>query len=404
MREPVIVIGVGVEGLASLTPRAREYIERADQLLGSERLLKLIPEFAGRRTVLSKDIDVVLESLKDRGEGVKVVVLASGDPGFFGVGSSLLNVLLPDEVILLPQVTSLQAAFARARLSWQDAHFTSVHARPLAEVVGLARRFRKLGILTDPLHTPALIAEKLLAAGIPDCRAVVFENLGEPGETLTDLRLSQLPERTFSSLNVLILVQDDDWRPTPLLNPRPNEAYAHRNGLITKTDVRALCLSRLALRETDLVWDIGAGSGAMSIEMAELAWRGQVYSIEKDAECLGYIHENVARFGVLNVEVVAGEAPSALRNLPAPDAVFLGGSNGQLCAILEQVNQAARPGCRLVATFAILENMLQANHWLKDAGWEPALAQVQMAYSAPLGEGTRLAPANPIFLVNGRKP
>ncbi len=404
MRNPVVVIGVSVDGLASLTPRAKAFIKEANQLWGSERLLELIPEFAGRRTVLSKGIASELETLKDRGAGVNVVVLASGDPGFFGVGSSLLNDLPPDEVVLIPQVTSLQAAFAHARLSWQDAHLTSAHARPLAEVVGLARRFRKLGILTDPRHTPALIAEKLLASGIPDCRAVVCENLGEPGEALTNLRLNQLPEHAFSSLNVLILVQDDDWRPAPLLSPRPDTAYAHRNGLITKVDVRALCLSRLALRETDVVWDIGAGSGAVSIEMAELAWRGQVVAIEKDAECLGYIHENVARFGVLNVEVVAGEAPAALRDLPAPDAVFIGGSSGQLCEILEQVNQAARPGCRLVATFTILENMLQANHWLKDAGWEPALAQAQMAYSAPLGEGTRLAPANPIFFVNGRKP
>lgn len=404
MLEPVVVIGVGVDGLDSLTPQAREWIALADQLWGSERLLALFPEFTGQRVTLSRNIAAALETLKTRRAQERIALLASGDPGFFGVGSSLLKILPPAEVLLIPQVSTLQTAFARARLSWQDAHFTSAHARPLAEVIGLARRFPKLGILTDPQHTPALIAEKLLAAGIPDCRAIVCENLGETREAVTDTRLSGLIGRSFSDLNVLLLVQDTEWQPAPLPRLQPDDAYAHRNGLITKIDIRALCLSRLALRETDLVWDIGAGSGAVSLEMAELAWRGKVFAIEKDAECLGYLHENAARFGVLNVEIVAGEAPAALQGLPAPSAVFLGGSSGQLPEILAALSQAARPGCRLTATFAILENMLQAYHWLKQSGWEPALAQAQMSYGAPLADGIRLTPSNPIFIINGRKP
>lgn len=403
MAEPVIVIGVGVDGLDSLSRQAREWIDRADQLWGSERLLMLFPEFSGTRVTLARDIAGVLQTLKTRQEDEHIVLLASGDPCFFGLGSTLLRILPPAEVVLIPQVSTLQIAFARARLSWHDAHLTSAHARPLAEVIGLARRFRKLGILTDPQHTPALLAEKLLAAGIPDCRAIVGENLGEAREAITETQLSGLIGRTFSDLNVLMLVQNEDWQPAPLLRLRPDNAYAHRNGLITKIDIRALCLSRLALRETDVVWDIGAGSGAVSIEMAELAWRGRVFAIEKDAECLGHLQENIARFGVLNLEIVAGEAPFALQGLPAPDAVFLGGSSGQLQKILVAVAEAARPGCRITATFAILENMLQAYAWLKQAGWEPALTQAQMAYGAPLADGIRLAPSNPIFIVNGRK-
>ncbi len=383
MSEPVVVIGVGVEGLASLTPQARAYIEQADQLWGSERLLALLPGFSGKRVPLSKSIATALEHLKTRSETERVVLLSSGDPSFFGLGSTLLNILLPSEVIIIPQVSTLQTAFARARLSWQDAYFTSVHARTLSEVIGLSRRFRKLGILTDPDHTPALIAEKLLAAGVPDCRALVCENLGETGECLTDTRLSKLLGRSFSNLNVLLLIQADNWQPEPLVCIHPDDAFAHRNGLITKADIRALCLSRLALRETDTVWDIGAGSGAVSIEMAEQAWRGRVFAIEKDVDCLCYLHENIVRFGVLNVEIVAGEAPAALTGLPAPSAVFLGGSSGQLPGILDTVAQAAVPGCRVVATFAIMENMLQAYNWMKQTYWEPSLAQAQMATAHP---------------------
>ncbi|HTX79291.1 MAG TPA: precorrin-6y C5,15-methyltransferase (decarboxylating) subunit CbiE [Longilinea sp.] len=401
MSKPVVVIGIGMDGLASLVPQAREWLERADQVWGSERLLSLLPDISVKQVVLSKDIMSALARLKERTEKDCIVLLSSGDPGFFGLGCSLLNILPPEEVLLFPQVSVLQSAFARARLAWHDAHFTSAHARPLAEVVGYARRFRKLGILTDPRNTPASIAEKLLAAGIPDCRAIVFENLGEVVESMLDTLLSALVGRSFADLNVLLLVQDDDWLPSALIAPRPDDAYVHRNGLITKADIRSLCLCRLALRETDVIWDIGAGSGAISIEMAEQAWRGRVFAIEKDPECLDFLRQNVARFGTLNVDVVVGEAPNTLTGLPAPTAVFIGGSGGQLEAILEQVAQSAGTGCRVTATFALIENMLQAYQWMKQAGWNPSLTQAQLAYGATIADGTRLSPSNPVFILSG---
>ncbi len=397
MNAPVVVIGVGVDGAESLTPQAKDYIAQADQLWGSERLLNLFPDVSAGKIFLSKNILSALEKLKERGETEKIILLASGDPNFFGLGSSLLKILPPDELVFIPQVSMLQEAFARARVAWHDAHFTSAHARPLAEVIGFAKRFPKLGILTDPRNTPAFIAEKLLAAGIPDCRVVVFENLGETNEAMFDEKLSSVIQKSFADLNVMLLIQNEGWTPAPFLI-RPDNAYAHRNGLITKADVRALCLSRLALRETDVVWDVGAGSGAVSIEMAEQAWRGRVFAIEKDSENLHHIRENIARFGILNVEVVRGEAPSALLGLPAPSAVFIGGSGGHLESILEIVNQFA--GCRVVATFTVLENMLQALTWMKRAGWNPSLTQAQFSYGASIADGTRLSPSNPIFILS----
>ena len=137
-----------------------------------------------------------------------------------------------------------------------------------------------------------------------------------------------------------MLIRDAGWQPRPAFAPRPDEAYAHRAGLITKADVRALSLARLALRETDCVWDIGAGSGALSVEMAELAWRGRVFAVESDPENLGFIEENIRRFGALNVTVVAGRAPGALTDLPEPSAVFIGGTGGEMEGILAHVARA----------------------------------------------------------------
>ena len=333
MTEPVLVIGVGADGPAGLSPATAGLIHQAGQLWGSERLLAAWAGHPGRKVALGEGLARQLEALRQRGDE-RIVILASGDPGFYGIAATVLRYLAPEDVRIIPHVTSLQLAFGRAGLAWSDAVLTSVHARPLAEAIGWARRAAKLGILTDPVHTPAAIAEACCAAGLPDCRAIVAENLGLPEERLVDTRLFRLPGQSFASLNVLLLIQDAGWRPQPAFAPRPEAAYAHRRGLISKTDVRALSLARLALSETGRVWDVGAGSGAMSIEMAELAWRGQVWAVEQDPENLGYLRENVARYGALNVQVVAGRAPAALEGLPPPSAVFVGGTGGEMEAIL----------------------------------------------------------------------
>jgi precorrin-6Y C5,15-methyltransferase (decarboxylating) len=302
----------------------------------------------------------------------------------------------------VPHVTSLQLAFARIGLDWSEAALTSAHSRPLSEVVGWARRAHRLGVLTDRRHTPAVIARTLLDAGLDDCRAVVAEYVGLPEERITDTRLARLPGTEFGPLNVLLLIQGEGWQPWPAFAPRPETAYAHRRGLITKRDIRALSLARLALRETDVVWDIGAGSGAVSIEMAELAWRGQVYAVERDAENVGYIRENAARFGTLNVSVISGVAPDALADLPPPSAVFVGGTGGATEAILTHIDQAAGPGCRVVANLATLENLVHMLHMCNSLGWPHEVAQVSIAHGKAIAGMTRLAPLNPVFILSAQ--
>lgn len=404
MAEPVVVIGIGVDGRSGLSAQSLNLIQKADQLWGSRRLLDQFVDYQGTRVELGSGIGQALSVLKNHSADQLIVVLASGDPGFFGVGSSLLEILPAEQVRLIPQVSSLQAAFAKAHLSWHDAHFTSAHARQIHELIGYAKRFCKLGVLTDPDHHPAWLAEKLLAAGVEDCRVIICENLGDTAEEITETRLGLLQGRTFSPLNVMLLVHPDDWQPGSLYPNRPDVDYAHRNGLITKADIRALCLARMEIGEMDTLWDIGAGSGAVSIEMAERAWRGQVFAVEKDAQCLGFIHENINRYGIVNVEVVTGEAPTALHDLPIPQAIFIGGSNRQLAGILNAVEHRVKSGCRVVATFAILENLIEAYHHLQNAGWPVTVTQVQQSTSSPLSDGIRLMPSNATFIVTGRKP
>ena len=409
MTQPVLVVGVGGDGPEGLPPSVRERIDKADQLWGGKRLLALWPDHPAEKVVMRAGghpahnrtlVDELVERLKQRGEE-RVVVLASGDPGFYGIAGTLARHFPSDELDIIPHVSSLQLAFARVGIPWNDAIFTSAHARPLSEVVGWAKRASKLGILTDRTQTPALIAQTLIAVGLEDCRAIVAENLGLPDEQLTDTRLSALTEMDFSPLNVLLLVRDEDWRPRPAFAPRPDDHYAHRRGLITKTDVRALSLARLALRETDIVWDIGAGSGAMSVEAAELVWRGQVFAVERDEENLGHIRQNVRRFGTPNVTVVEGWAPAILADLPQPRAVFVGGTSGEMRAILEHIDRVASLGCRVVVNLVTLENLSRTLDEMRSLGWSPQVTQVSLAYGSEIADMTRLSPLNPVFIVWG---
>lgn len=399
-KKRVLVVGVSGNGRAGLPPKLLSRIEAADELWGGRRLLAEWADHPAEKIVIGANIRMLLRRAEARGSR-RMVVLASGDPLFFGIGATLLEALPRAEVELIPAPSSLQESFARAGLSWSDAVFTSAHARPLTEVVGWARRAPKLGILTDAQRTPAVIARVLLESGLPDCRALVAENLGGADERLTDTRLAAVPEMVFAPLNVLLLVQDQGWQPRPTFALRPASAYAHRRGLITKRDVRALSLARLALREGDVVWDVGAGSGAVSVEIAEIAWRGRVFAVERDEENLGYIRQNCRRYGALNVEVVPGAAPAALADLPAPDAVFIGGSGGQMVPILEVATASARPGGRIVVTLATLENLTCALEAMTALGLAPELCQATISHGKALAGLTRLAPLNPIFILNG---
>lgn len=399
MSKRILVVGVGGDGPDGLPEKVLARIAAADVLWGGKRLLEFWPDFVGEKRPLS-NIPNMIQSLEKRGDE-QVVVLASGDPGFYGIAGTLLRHFAPDELEIVPHVSSLQLAFARCGLTWQDAVLTSVHGRSLNELVGWAKRAAKIGVLTDHKHTPSIIAKTLLAAGLPDCRAIVAENVGLPQERFVETRLAALPDEMFARLNVLLLVQDAGWQPAPVFAPRPEAAYAHRRGLITKQDVRALSLARLALRETDVVWDVGAGSGAVSVEMSELAWRGQVFSVEHDTENLGYIRQNVVRYGALNVEIVAGRAPEMLHDLPAPDAVFIGGTGGAMREILTLIDAVKRPFCRVVVNVATLENLSLAVEMMRELGWQVDVTQAAINQSKPIGGMLRLVPLNPVFIVTG---
>ncbi len=399
-KKPLVVIGVGIEGRAGLTPRALQRILSADELWGNDRLLSQFQDLKIAKVSLSENLLQKIESLPLREADKAIVLLASGDPGFYGLGSTLLRKFPEEKIQLIPQPGFLQEAFSAAGIAWEDAALLSAHSGIHADLIHHLRRQRKIGILTSPKNTPANLARLMLDSGLAEGMIYVLENLGMEDQRIFQGSVAECASRTFADLNVMLIVRDETWQAIPEGAIRPDEAYARRNGLITKRDVRLLCLDRLQIRPDDTVWDIGAGSGALSIEAAERARKGKVFSFEKDTECIRLIQTNRERFHVRNLKIIAGEAPESLTDHPLPQRVFVGGSGGYLTEILDFLLARLKKPWNLVMTFAILDNLLIAVNFLRAYGFNPEIVQADFKYTAKIENGLRLVPQNPVFILS----
>lgn len=397
----VTVVGIGDEGPAGLGEEARAAIERAEVLAGGRRHLACFSGHPAAKLVIASTVRDLVAEIERRASDRRVVVLASGDPLFFGIGSLLGARLGPRRVRVLPHVGAVQLAFARIATAWHDATVLSAHGRPLESIIRPALDAAKVAILTDAANTPAAIAGALLEAGMEDCRAVVCEHLGGPQERVVETSLSGLQGRTFDALNVLLLLRERPERPTLALG-LPDDSFAHLRGQITKAEVRAVSLSRLRLRRGDTVWDVGAGSGSVGIEAALLTG-GRVFAVERSTEQAAMLRENVARFHAHGVQIVEGEAPEALAQLPAPDAAFVGGSGGRLTDVLEAVASRLRPRGSLALNLTTLDHLASSRAWLAARGWVQDLVQLQVARAAPIAGDERLVALNPIWILAARR-
>jgi precorrin-6Y C5,15-methyltransferase (decarboxylating) len=413
--EPIAVIGIGPAGAADLSPGARAHIEKAGVLAGGRRHLDYFPEWVGERIVIDGELSLCLGRIAESARSRKTVVLASGDPLYFGIGRALLDVFTKDELIFYPHLSSVQLAFARLKESWHDACVLSLHGRPMESLVpALQRGEAKIALLTDATNNPQAICTLVCEAGYADQYALwVCEDLGGPAERITQASLHSPPEHAFGPLNIVVLLRWGSAAPGAGLMPVvgiPDESLKHREGqrpqggLITKREVRLLALCQLELRPYDVLWDVGAGSGSVALEAARLSSRLTVHAVEKDPEACSFLAENLVSLGLLpNVHLVHGEAPEGLMQLPDPDAVFIGGSGGRLVEILACAMERLRTGGRLVLNCITLESLSRAWTWLDEHGLEPEVLSVQLARSRPLGSLHCLEPESPISIIKVRK-
>lgn len=400
----ITVIGIGCAG-PSMDPgeEARALIRQADLVVGAGRHLRLTD--ARRTQELGGDLEPALAAIEAAIEpaGGAAVVLASGDPGFFGIVRVLAERFGRRRLRVLPALSSVAAAFARAGMAWDDALVVSAHGRDPRPALNACRSHPLVAVLLSPGFGPAELASGLAGLGR---RFLVAECLGEPGERVEELSADDLAAGSWSDRSVVVVFDEartvgrKGWvwprRPVPQRWALPEQAFEHAAGLITKWEVRALVLARLGPGVGDLVWDVGAGSGSVGIECARFG--AAAMSIEREAVACERIGRNAAAHGV-HLSVVRGEAPEALAGLPTPDAAFVGGTGGRFDAVLEVV--AARVLRVAVVGLVGLDRVSQARGLLESAGLQSDAVLVQAARLEPLGGLQRLTPTNPVFLVCG---
>lgn len=386
VRVPVAV--VGLQGGEWFGRAAGAALRTAEVLIGSGRHLDRLPaDLPGERVTLTTPVAAVLDLAEQRQRaGDRVCVLSSGDPGFFGLARLAAARFT---VTVHPAPSSVSLAFARIGVNWDDAVVVSAHGRALAHAVETVLRQPKVAVLTAPDQPPEALGRELVAAGCGPRAVTVCSHLGEPGDSVVHGSLDNLACGTFPPMSVVLVraVEPEDGGPGWAWG-LPDETFPHRNGMITKAEVRAIALGKLALPSAGVLWDVGAGSGSVALECARLAPSLRVYAVERRTDDIAALRRHTA------IHVVAGAAPAALHGLPDPDRAFVGGGG---LAVLDAVIERLRPGGVVVATFAALDRAAAAARRLGN------LVQVAVSRGVPVGENGafRLAAENPVFVCWG---
>jgi len=390
------VIGIGEDGPKSLLPLYQKWIAESEILVGGERLLDFFPEYKGEKWVIKKGLSPLVEKIKKSGK--RVVVLASGDPLFFGIGS-YLSKKMPVEIY--PALSSVQLAFSRICDSWQDCTFLSVHGRNMK---GLAQKVdgkNKVCLLTDEENSPDAIARYLLAFGITEYEAIVAENVGGKNERIRTFTLEEMAGEKFDPLNVVILRKTG---PAPFwpMGIEDDEFY-HRSpdkGLITKKEIRVLSLAALKLKKDSIMWDIGTCTGSVAIEAARIARQGQLFAIEKNLPDLENCRQNMKKFRT-DFTLLHGKAPEGLDSFPDPDAVFIGGTSGGMEQILAIACRRLKKGGRIVLNAVTIESLYEAVQNFKNNGFSTRITLANISRSKPILHMNRFEGLNPVYIIEG---
>jgi precorrin-6Y C5,15-methyltransferase (decarboxylating) len=385
----------------------RQIIAEAEVLLGTERTLALVPRSSAQRHTISSDLNQLVATLQNAA-GKRVALLLYGDPMFYGLARYVSERLGKDRFVVVPHVSSMQLAFARVMETWEEAYLSDLAKHPLDSVLEKIRSAQKVGLFTTDQCGPADVAKALLARHIDYFTAYVCENLGARDERVTRGTLAEIAGQKFDSLNVLILIRDPNApdRPREAVGRRlfgnPDEAFLQskpKYGLLTPSEVRALALAQMDIAPSSIVWDIGAGSGSVSIEAAQMAPEGAVYAIEMDAADHGLIRQNAERFGVANVNAVLGRAPEACDELPDPDAVFIAGGGREVTRISEVAYQRLRPGGRLVVNVVSIDHLAELREALRRHSREIHVWMINLARGTDQLDRLSFDPVNPRFLL-----
>lgn len=402
-KKSVHVIGMGLSP-QDLTQAHLDLIHQAQVLVGGKRHLETFRHLPAMQREIAGPISGVLDFIRENMDDRQVVVLASGDPLFFGIGKTLIDHLGPGKVVIHPNITSMAAAFTRLKLPWQEAAWVSLHGKKSMTPLNVAMDEKTLlCVLTDPANDPAAIAQ-MVRNHDASWKMWVLERLGAPDEKIMFLDPALADGENYAQPNVVVL-QKKEWGdpPGPLCLGTPDHWFVHEKGLITKAPVRAVTLSMLHLKKNHILWDLGAGSGSVAVEASLFLSRGCIYAVEKNSDRIRQIRANADRFKVENIRIVHAEMPDRLDDLPMPHRVFIGGGGKALPDILEKVGDFLNPGGRVVVNTVLLETLSMATTRLEEMKFKTSVIQIQVSQSRKMPWGQRMEALNPIWIIAGER-
>ncbi len=398
----VNIVGIGPGNPELLTGAAIKAIKESNILIGDKRMLAAFTE-AGKKTYDTiKTADIVAIAAAADPQKDVVAVLVSGDVGFFSLAKTISGRLPDCKCVRYSGISSLVYFAAQLQMSWDDAKIVSMHGRKQNLVAAVAAN-KKVFSLTGGEHTPQLLCRQLCEHGLTDVQVYVGENLSYPEEKITSGTAAEISRQKFPSLSVMMIVNERAMKHPPVVHGLADELFTRSKVPMTKQEVRSVSMSKLMPKATDKIYDIGAGTGSCSVELALLAKQGHVWAFERNPEALELIHKNKALFGIENLEIIAGEALENIKDMPAPDCVFVGGSGGDLCEMLDII-YTKNPNCRIVINAITIETLAEvAEYYKKHQDYSLEIVNICVARSRKLGSYNLMMAQNPVYVMTALK-
>lgn len=392
----ITLLGIGSGDASTLTQAAAEALAGAGCIIGARRLLAGLPDSCTPNRVAVTKPEAIRQALAENAN-LPCVVAYSGDSGFYSGCRSLLPLLQGQAVTVLPGISSVQMLAAALGRPWQDWKLVSAHG-VACNAVAAVMQGKPAFFLTGGTLGPAELCRQLTDAGLGTLPVTVGEDLGSKAQKITATTAEEAAGRSFSALSVLLAEPAPQG---PRRTPGWPDGWFLRGAVpMTKQMVRAAALAALAPGEEETFWDVGAGTGSVSVELAAVASRGRVYAVECETEACCLIEENRRKFCAWNLHLVPGRAPEALADLPAPDGVFIGGTKGGMEGVVDAV-LARNPAARLCITAIALETVTAAMQALQKHGVDPCVRQLAVSTTGTAGRVHMLTAQNPIFLITG---
>ena len=398
----VNIIGIGPGNPDLLTGAARQAIAESNILIGDKRMLSAFAE-SGKKVYDTIKTSAIAEiAAQADPEKDVIAVLVSGDVGFFSLAKTISGKLPDCECVRYCGISSLVYFAAKLQMSWDDAKIVSMHGRQQNLVTAVAQN-KKVFSLTGGDNSPQSLCAQLCEHGLGHVQVYVGENLSYPEEKITSGTAEQISALQFPSLSVMMLLNEEAGGFTPVVHGLADELFLRSKVPMTKQEVRSVSMSKLMPKATDLIYDIGAGTGSCSIELALLAKEGRVWAFERNPVAVELLGKNKALFGVQNLEIVAGEALENIRSMPAPDCVFVGGSGGDLCEMLDVI-YAKNSSCRVVINAITVETLAEvAGYYKEHQDYSLEIVNVFVARSKHLGNYNLMMAQNPVYVMTALK-